>query len=154
MAQELNQFSQTADRGQIVLRGEGTNKMSVLVDATEAGVIIPGDLVVLVGSKGMLPTVKKATGGPGEVPLGFAVLNFVQNVWKANDLLEIALTSECMLMIAKEAITAGKKVAYDTASDKVQVAPSVAADATPEIGVALTSAAKDTDPVAVYIKTL
>lgn len=155
MTQSLNQFNQTAERGQIALRGEGNNLISVVVDSAEKmSVIKPGDLVVLSGSNGGIPTVKKATGAAGEVILGFAVYNVIQNEFKAGMLLEIALTSVCMTMQASAAIDAGKSVAYATADGLVQKAPNVAADETPVIGVALTKATAANDLIVVYIKTL
>lgn len=154
MTQSLNQFNQTAERGQIALRGEGNNLISVVVDSAEAGVIKAGDLVVLSGSNGGIPTVKKAAGTAGEVILGFAVYNVIQNEFKAGMLLEIALTSVCMTMEASAAIAAGKSVAYAAATGLVQEAPSAAAAATPVVGVALTKATAAKDLIVVYIKTL
>lgn len=66
MTQSLNQFNQTAERGQIALRGEGNNLISVVVDSAETGVIKAGDLVVLSGSNGGIPTVKKRRERPGK----------------------------------------------------------------------------------------
>ena len=152
--QTLNQFSQTSDRGQIALRGEGNNLISAVVDATEAGTVKAGDLLVLVGSKGDFPSVKKATGTSGEVPLGFAVYNLVQNTWKAGELLELALTSVCMKMEASAAIPAKSSVAYNTATALVEVAPEVESASKPEVGVALTSAGAEHDLIVVYIQTL
>lgn len=154
MTQSLNQFNQTSERGQIALRGEGNNLISVVVDSAETGVIKAGDLVVLSGSNGGIPTVKKAAGTAGEVILGFAVYNVIQNEFKAGMLLEIALTSVFMTMEASAAIAAGKSVAYAAATGLVQEAPSAAAAATPVVGVALTKATAANDLIVVYIKTL
>lgn len=154
MTQSLNQFNQTSERGQIALRGEGNNLISVVVDSAETGVIKAGDLVVLSGSNGGIPTVKKAAGTAGEVILGFAVYNVIQNEFKAGMLLEIALTSVFMTMEASAAIAAGKSVAYAAATGLVQEAPSSAAAATPVVGVALTKATAANDLIVVYIKTL
>ena len=154
MTQSLNQFNQTSERGQIALRGEGNNLFSVVVDSAETGSIKAGDLVVLSGSNGGIPTVKKAAGTAGEVILGFAVYNVIQNEFKAGMLLEIALTSVCMTMQASAAIDAGKSVAYAADNGLVQEATTGAVDATPIVGVALTKATAANDLIVVYIKTL
>ena len=154
MTQSLNQFNQTAERGQIALRGEGNNLISVVVDSAETGVIKAGDLVVLSGSNGGIPTVKKAAGTAGEVILGFAVYNVIQNEFKAGMLLEIALTSVCMTMEASAAIAAGKSVAYATATGLVPAAFSAAALAIRVVRVALAIATAANDLIVVYIKTL
>lgn len=155
--QELNQFRQTSDRGQIALRGEGNNLISVHVDPAETGAITAGDLVVLSGSKGGMPYVKKATGAEGEIQLGFAVYNVIQNEWKANDNLEIALSSVCMQMVASAAVAAGAQVVYTAATGKV-VTYVPAAGQNPAngtvCGVALTAATAANDLCVVYIKTL
>lgn len=147
--QQLNQFSQTSDRGQIALRGEGNNLISVIVDATEVGTIKAGDMVVLSGSKGGLPTVKKATGAE-EVALGFAVYNIVQNEHKAGELLEVALSTVCMKMEASDAIQTGKKVAYTALTGLV----SATEDEGSAVGIALTEAKSANDLLVVYIKTI
>lgn len=147
MAQNLNQFQQTAERGQIALLTANSPVISAVVDSTEAGTLKAGDAVKLVSTSTGIPHVVKV--GNSDTSLhGFVVFNPVKNDGiVAGDRIEIAITGAFMYMTASAAIYAGVAVDYAYATGKVATANSGL-----ECGVALDAAAADGDLIRVAVK--
>lgn len=147
MAQNLNQFKQTAERGQVALLCANSPLISAVVDSTEAGTLQAGDAVKLVSTSKGIPHVVKV-GSTDTACLGFVVFNPVQNAdIAAGDAIEIAITGAFMYMVASAAISAGAAVDYAYATGKVATANSGLA-----CGVALDAAAADGDLIRVAVK--
>ena len=147
MAQNLNQFQQTAERGQIALLTANSPVISAVVDSTEAGTLKAGDAVKLVSTSTGIPHVVKV-GNSDTSLLGFVVFNPVKNdnIVKG-DRIEIAITGAFMYMVASASIYAGVAVDYAYATGKVATANSGL-----ECGVALDAAAADGDLIRVAVK--
>lgn len=155
MAQKLNQFAQTAERGQIALLNADSFILSAVVDASipAQSTLKTGDLVKIVGTSKGVPHVIPTTAA-ADAPFGFVVFNAVKNDgFKAGDRVEIMFTGGWMYMIASAAITAGSQVIYTPASGQV-----TAAVASPSngaiVGVALDAASAAGDLIRVYVKTI
>ena len=147
MAQNLNQFQQTAERGQIALLTANSPVISAIVDSSEAGTLKAGDAVKLVSTSTGIPHVVKV-GNSDTSLLGFVVFNPVKNEGiVAHDRVEIAITGAFMYMVASAAIYAGVAVDYAYATGKVATANSGL-----ECGVALDAASADGDLIRVAVK--
>ena len=147
MAQNLNQFQQTAERGQIALLTANSPVISAIVDSSEAGTLKAGDAVKLVSTSTGIPHVVKV-GNSDTSLLGFVVFNPVKNDGiVAHDRVEIAITGAFMYMVASAAIYAGVAVDYAYATGKVATANSGL-----ECGVALDAASADGDLIRVAVK--
>jgi len=147
MAQQLNQFKQTAERGQIALLTANSPVISAVVDSTEAGTLKSGDAVKLVSTSTGIPHVVKV-GVSDTTITGCVVFNPVKNDGiVAGDMVEIAITGAFMYMVASAAIVAGAAVDYAYATGKVATANSGLA-----CGVALDAAAADGDLIRVAVK--
>ena len=147
MAQALNQFQQTAERGQIALLTANSPVISAVVDSTEAGTLKAGDAVKLVSTSTGIPHVVKV-GVSDTTITGCVVFNPVKNDGiAAGDMVEIAITGAFMYMVASAAIVAGAAVDYAYATGKVATANSGLA-----CGVALDAAAADGDLIRVAVK--
>lgn len=155
MAQQLNQFAQTAERGQIALLNADSFILSAVVDASipAQSTLKTGDLVKIVGTSKGVPHVIPTTAA-ADAPFGFVVFNAVKNDgFKAGDRVEIMFTGGWMYMIASAAITAGSKVIYTPTSG--QVTASVESSSNGAIvGVALDAASAAGDLIRVYVKTI
>ncbi len=151
MAQALNQFQQTAERGQIALLTANSPVISAIVDSSEAGTLKAGDAVKLVSTSAGIPHVAKlAAGDTTLVPTGFVVFNPVKNDGiVAKDRVEIAITGAFMYMVASASIQAGVNVSYAYDTGKVATENS-----TPVCGVALDAAAADGDLIRVAVKAI
>ena len=149
MAQNLNQFQQTAERGQIALLCANSPVISAIVDSSEAGTLKAGDAVKLVSTSAGIPHVAKlAAGDTSLVPTGFVVFNPVSNAdIAAGAAVEIAITGAFMYMEASAAIEAGANVSYAYDTGKIATENS-----TPVCGVALDAAAASGDLIRVAIK--
>ena len=149
MAQNLNQFQQTAERGQVALLCANSPVISAVVDSTEAGTLKAGDAVKLVSTSVGLPHVVKSASGDLAIA-GFVVFNPVKNDdIKAGDRVEIAITGTFVYQVASAAILAGAAVDYDYSTGKVATANSGIA-----CGVALDAAAADGDLIRVAVKAI
>ena len=147
MAQNLNQFQQTAERGQIALLTANSPVISAIVDSSEAGTLKAGDAVKLVSTSTGIPHVVKV-GNSDTSFHGFVVFNPVKNEGiVAHDRVEIAITGAFMYMVASAAIYAGVAVDYAYATGKVATANSGL-----ECGVALDAASADGDLIRVAVK--
>lgn len=149
MAQNLNQFQQTAERGQIALLCANSPVISAVVDSTETGTLKAGDAVKLVSTSKGIPHVVKV-GSADTATCGLVVFNPVKNDGiVAGDSVEIAITGAFMYMVASAAISAGAAVDYAYATGKVATANSGLA-----CGVALDAAAADGDLIRVAVKAI
>lgn len=149
MAQNLNQFQQTAERGQVALLCANSPVISAVVDSTEAGTLKAGDAVKLVSTSVGLPHVVKV-GNSDTAITGFVVFNPVKNDGiVAGERVEIAITGAFIYQVASAAIAAGAAVDYAYATGKVATADSGLA-----CGVALDAAAGDGDLIRVAVKAI
>lgn len=147
MAQNLNQFQQTAERGQIALLTANSPVISAVVDSTETGTLKAGDAVKLVSTSTGIPHVVKC-GNSDTTITGFVVFNPVKNDGiKAGDSVEIAITGAFIYQVASAALYAGAALDYDYSTGKVATANSGLA-----CGVALDAAAADGDLIRVAVK--
>lgn len=147
MAQNLNQFQQTAERGQIALLCANSPVISAVVASTEAGTLKAGDAVKLVATSKGIPQVVKV-GNSDTAFTGLVVFNPVKNDnIVAGDRVEIAITGAFMYMVASAAIEAGASVDYAYATGKVATANSGLL-----CGVAIDAAAADGDLIRVAVK--
>ena len=147
MAQNLNQFQQTAERGQIALLCANSPVISAVVDSTEAGTLKAGDAVKLVSTSVGIPHVVKC-GVSDTTITGFVVFNPVKNDGiVAGDRVEIAITGAFIYQVASAAIQSGAAVDYAYNTGKVATANSGLA-----CGVALDAAAGDGDLIRVAVK--
>ena len=149
MAQALNQFKQTAERGQVAYLNCDSFKMSAVVDSSEASTLKAGDAVKIVSTSKGIPHVVKV-GNSDTAAFGVVVYNAVKNDGiVAGDRVEVAYTGSFIYMVASAAINAGVAVDYAYATGKVATANSGLG-----IGVAMEAAADDGDLIAVYVKTI
>lgn len=149
MAQNLNQFQQTAERGQIALLCANSPLISAVVDSTETGTLKAGDAVKLVSTSKGIPHVVKV-GNSDTACCGLVAFNPVKNDGiVAGDRVEIAITGAFMYMVASAAINAGAAVDYAYATGKVATANSGLA-----CGVAIDAAAADGDLIRVAVKAI
>lgn len=156
MAQQLNQFAQTAERGQIALLNADSFILSAVVDASipAQSTLKTGDLVKIVGTSKGVPHVIPTTAA-ADTPFGFVVFNAVKNDgFKAGDRVEIMFTGGWMYMIASAAITAGSQVIYTPASGQVTAAVGSPSSNGAIVGVALDAASAAGDLIRVYVKTI
>ena len=147
MAQNLNQFQQTAERGQIALLTANSPVISAVVASTETGTLKAGDAVKLVSTSAGIPQVVKC-GVSDTTITGFVVFNPVKNdgIVKG-DRIEIAITGAFIYQVASDAIQSGAAVDYAYNTGKIATANSGLA-----CGVALDAAAADGDLIRVAVK--
>lgn len=147
MAQNLNQFQQTAERGQIALLCANSPVISAVVDSTETGTLKAGDAVKLVSTSAGIPHVVKV-GNADTSCLGFVVFNPVKNdgIVK-NDRIEVAITGAFIYQVASDAIQSGAEVDYSYSTGKIATANSGL-----KCGVAVDAAAADGDLIRIAVK--
>lgn len=147
--QALNQFQQTAERGQVAYLNCDSFKMSAVVDSSEASTLKAGDAVKIVSTSKGIPHVVKV-GNSDTAAFGVVVFNAVKNDGiVAGDRVEVAFTGAFIYMIASASIEAGAALDYAYATGKVATANSGLG-----IGVAMEASAQDGDLIAVYVKTI
>lgn len=149
MAQALNQFKQTAERGQVAYLNCDSFKMSAVVDSSEAGTLKAGDAVKIVTTSKGIPHIVKV-GNSDTSCFGFVAFNAVKNDGiVAGDRVEVVFTGAFMYMVASGAIQAGAALDYSYSTGKVATANSGLG-----CGKAMEAAAADGDLIAVYVKTI
>lgn len=149
MAQSLNQFKQTVERGQVAYLNCDSFKMSAVVDSSEVGTLKAGDAVKIVTTSKGIPHIVKV-GNSDTACFGVIVFNAVKNDGiVAGDRVEVAFTGAFIYMVASAAINAGAALDYAYSTGKVATANSGLG-----IGVALEAAGADGDLIAVYVKTI
>lgn len=147
MAQNLNQFQQTAERGQLALLCANSPTISAIVDSSETGTLKAGDAVKLASTSKGIPHVVKC-GVSDTTITGFVVFNPVKNEGiVANDRIEIAISGAFIYQVASAAIQAGAAVDYAYATGKISTADSGLA-----CGVALDAASADGDLIRIGVK--
>jgi hypothetical protein len=127
MTQAINQFNQTAERGQIALLNGEAPAISAIIDSSVSGVVKTGDGVKIVATSKGAPKVAPVSG-VSDAPAGFVLFNAVKNEYAANDRVEIAITGAFMYMTAGAALSAGVKVAYNPATGQVVAETPAVAD--------------------------
>lgn len=149
MAQALNQFQQTAERGQVAYLNCDSFKMSAVVDSSEAGTLAAGDAVKIVTTSKGIPHIVKVGSGDTSC-FGFVAFNAVKNAGiVAGDRVEVVFTGAFMYMVASAAINAGAALDYAYSTGKVATANSGLG-----CGIAMEAASGDGDLIAVYVKTI
>ena len=149
MAQNLNQFQQTAERGQIALLTANSPVISAVVDSTETGTLKAGDAVKLVSTSAGIPHVVKSASGDTAIA-GIIVYNPIKNdgIVKG-DRVEIAITGAFIYQVASTSINAGASLDYNYSTGKVATANSGIA-----CGVALDAATADGDLIRVKVTAI
>jgi len=150
MAQQLNQFTQTAERGQVAYKNGNSNVMSAMVDSGVSGTLRAGDAVRLVGTSKGLPKVAPLEANDTAAAVMFIVNNYVRSEGiKAGDRIEVMYTGGFMRMRADGAIAAGARVAYDTGTGNVSQYEGTGR----VIGVSIEAASAEGDIISVYVQS-
>lgn len=119
----MNQFGLSVKKGQVDLRS-GQPTLSVQIDSSEAGTLVPGQAVKIVDSKGGIPKVIAAAADTDDV-FGFIVIDLKTPSYVAGDRIEIVSgRSGFMYMEAGAAVARGAKVQIVVAGQKVITAVS------------------------------
>lgn len=117
MTQQINQFAQTAEKGQIALLNADSFTLDAIIDASETGSLEAGDPVKLVATSKGIPHVVKATSETDEI-FGFIALNPVQNIGIVKgQRVTVAITGAFIYLVAGGSISASGKLMI--AGDKV-----------------------------------
>ena len=146
MAQLINQFAQAPVQGQLDL-AMNTDTMSVQIDASSAGSLVPGQAVKWVDTANGLPLVVEAATDVEQIA-GFINYNIKDATFAASQAVEIsAFNGNVMYMTASAAIAVGASVMVVIASKKIATATS----GKRIIGVCLDKATADGDLVRVRI---
>lgn len=145
--QNPNQFRQSVVQGQLDLRFNGET-ISVQIDASEAGVLVPGEAVKMVDSAGGVPKVEKVAADTDQI-FGFINYDIKNADFKAGDACEISRAGNVMHMTASEALARGQQVCYASASVKVKGLVST----NTIVGYTLDKAAADGDIIRVVVGT-
>lgn len=118
-----NQFQQRATVGFVDLP-YNTNTIAVQVDATETGILYPGDPVTFVDNAGGVPKVIRCTADD-DVCYGFVNFNPKNASYVAGKMLEISQTENVIYLYATTAIARGAQVELDILNNGVaQAVPS------------------------------
>lgn len=117
MALNQNQFNQEPVQGEIDLQFPG-NTITCQVAGDEAVAIVPGQALKLVDTGGGVPKVTATTADTDNV-FGFAVRNFKNPSFEANQPLEVGWEGAVIYMTSGAAIARGAKIEYDVATKKV-----------------------------------
>lgn len=121
MALSQNQFAISTVQGSLDLAIE-TNTLSVQVDVSSAGGLIPGQPVKRVSSVGGMPKVVECAADSDAV-FGFINYNIKDSVFVAGQVLEVsAFSGNYMYMTASAAIAADANVAIVIAGTLVKTA--------------------------------
>lgn len=147
MTQNINQFAQTPEKGDLDLKFPG-GVLSGVVVSTQAGTLVPGQPVELADVAGGVLQFKSLAGATSPA-FGFVSRNFKNASYAAGDALEVAFQGSVQYMQAGAAIARGAAVEAVPTGQKVITAAGV----NPKIGFALDKAAADGDLVRVYILT-
>lgn len=146
MAQNVNQFKQTVQKGSLDLTINPT-VFSVQVDAAQATALVPGQLVKLASTAGGIPKVV-ASAAATDGHFGVVRYNIKDATFAAGAICEVASGYSVIVMEAGAAITRGANVMY-AANQKVVTA---ATTGNIIVGVALDAAAADTDLIRVLLQ--
>lgn len=147
MAQNINQFGQTPEQGDLDLT-YGGEVITCQVASTQVVNLVAGQAVKLADVAGGVPKVV-ALSGNTDVTFGFVVRNIKDVDFAAQDYLEIAIQGSVQYMTAGAAIARGATVEAVTSTNKVITA----AGTNPIIGFALGKATADGELFRVYVLT-
>lgn len=110
MTQNINQFAQSAERGQIALLNADSFTLDAIIDNTEAGALAAGDPVKIVASSSKIPHIVKANAETDDI-FGFIVCNPVKNAGLvAGERVTVAITGAFIYLVAGGSISAQGKV--------------------------------------------
>ncbi len=148
MALDINQFTQSAQKGQMTF-GVNLNVLTARVYAsTVATTLIPGCAVKLVDVAGNTPIIDKAAAT--DPIFGFIVFDPKKaSAAVAGDVVEIAFDNSFMFMEAGAAIAQGAAVEIVAATNKVITSAGI----NKIVGIAMRKATADTNIIPVMIKT-
>lgn len=119
--QNLNQFDQSAERGQIALHNGESVVISAMIAPTYQGTLRSGDGITITAESRGLPKIVR-TGSVSSKAAGFILFNPVKNVFKAGDRCEIMLTGGYMYMVASDTVDALTPVQYDPETGQIAYA--------------------------------
>ena len=148
MTQNINQFGQTPDVGDLDLQFPG-QVLTCAVSGASADTFVPGQAVRLADVAG--PGVPKviALSANTQPAFGFVVRNLKDANYTANEALEVAIGKSVMFMTAGAAIVPGAKVEVVYTTNKVITA----AGTNPMVGFALDKATADGQIIRVLVTT-
>lgn len=143
----INQRRQTTIQGAMDLQYQGSS-ISVRLDSTTAGDVLPGTPVKLVNDAGPEIEVVECAADTDHV-FGFVQYDPKKANFDAGDMMEIALVNggKCMWMTASAAIAKGAAVMVVISGVKVATATTNKT----QVGICLTKAAADLDLVRVLM---
>lgn len=145
--QNINQFAQTSQQGQIDLPYQGP-VFSCQVVSTQVVPLVPGQAVKLVDVGGGVMKVA-ALASDSDVPFGFVVLNLKDSDYSALKFVEIATQGGVMWMTSAAAIARGANVQVSNADQKVATSAGV----NPVAGVAFDKATAADQLIRVYVSS-
>lgn len=146
MTQNLNQFAQTEQAGQLDLSQGSANVFPCMVSANAPASLVAGQAVKIEASAGGPPKVLAITANNDPV-FGFVVRNLKDATRAINQPLEIAGQETVMYMTSGGAISRGQAVEYDFVSGNVFASAGV----NTVIGYALDQVVNTGDLIRVYI---
>ena len=110
MTQNINQFAQSAERGQVALLNADSFTLDAVIDQSETGALAAGDAVKIVSTSTKIPHVVKATAETDDI-FGYIAYNPVRNAGLvAGDRITVAITGAIIYLLAGGAISAGNKL--------------------------------------------
>tara|TARA_R110000744_G_scaffold41567_1_gene93962 strand:+ start:761 stop:1201 length:441 start_codon:yes stop_codon:yes gene_type:complete len=145
MAQELNQFRMTAEKGQLTL-DQNWATLNAQVSTNEAGTLAHGQAVLIEDAAGAQIPVIKATAADDAI-FGFVTYNVRTDAYVAEENVKIAKRGDVMRMEASAAIARGASVEVVIAGNKVATQTTGTV-----VGTALDKAAADGDLIRVLIE--
>jgi hypothetical protein len=124
MAQNINQFAQSPQKGMPDLKFNASI-VSVQIDSSEVGLLVPGQCVKMVDSADGVPKVVACSAITDDV-FGVLLYNIKNKTYKALDYAEIvAMRNSVIYMEAGAAIARNAKVMLQVAGSKVVTAAGV-----------------------------
>jgi hypothetical protein len=145
MTQELNQFSQSTEKG-ILDMSANPNVLNVKIDSSSVNTLTGGSVVVYTDTAGKVITVDKASAISDDIA-GVVLYEVKKNSFVADDFVRIAFANSVVIMEASSAIAKGADVEAVLTGDKVATQSTGTT-----IGRALDKASADGDLIRVLIK--
>lgn len=127
MAQQLNQFVQSVEKGMLDLTIGVRSVISCQIDSSSAGSLVAGQAVKLVNVAGGIPNVVETNTASDDI-FGFIVYNIKDQSYDAGEKVEIAFyraaimymeASAAIVPQAKVMISASQTVATATATNRI-----------------------------------
>lgn len=145
MTQELNQFSQSTEKG-VLDMSVNPNVLNVKIDSSSVNTLTGGSVVVYTDTAGKVITVDKASAISDDIA-GVVLYEVKKNSFVADDFVRIAFANSVVIMEASSAIAKGADVEAVLTGDKVATQSTGTT-----IGRALDKASTDGDLIRVLIK--